>query len=147
MAILIRTMAPADIAPARALLSQLGYDMNAKEVKRRYEAIKEKHDHAVFVGEEDGRLVALLHLYERPAFDKPPEAIVQAIVVDHNLRGMGIGKTMMDVAERWASERGFSSIALTSSVSRSDAHSFYNRLGYKAEATSHLFRKRLVGMR
>jgi hypothetical protein len=66
-------MAPADIAPARALLSQLGYDMNAKEVKRRYEAIKEKHDHAVFIGEEDGRLVALLHLYERPAFDKPPE--------------------------------------------------------------------------
>ena len=47
MAILIRTMAPADIAPARALLSQLGYDMNAKEVKRRYEAIKEKH--VVFV--------------------------------------------------------------------------------------------------
>ena len=68
MAILIRTMAPTDIAPARALLSQLGYDMNAKEVKRRYEAIKEKHDHAVFVGEEDGRLAALLHLYERPAF-------------------------------------------------------------------------------
>src|SRR5205823_14882000 len=71
--ILIRTMAPADIAPARALLSQLGYDMNAKEVKRRYEAIKEKHDHAVFVGEEDGRVVALLHLCELPAFDKPPD--------------------------------------------------------------------------
>ena len=147
MALLIRTMAPTDIAPARALLSQLGYDMNTEEVRQRYGAITEKHDHAIFVGEEDGRVVALLHLYERPAFDKPPEAIVQAIVVDHNLRGTGIGKTMMDVAERWASERGFSSIALTSSVSRSDAHSFYNRLGYKAEATSHLFRKKLVGMR
>ena len=67
MAILIRTMAPADIAPPRVLLSQLGYDMNAKAVQRRYEAIKEKHDHAVFVGEEDERVVALLHLYERPA--------------------------------------------------------------------------------
>jgi N-acetylglutamate synthase-like GNAT family acetyltransferase len=94
MAILIRTMAPTDIAPARALLSQLGYDMNTEEVRQRYGAITEKHDHAIFVGEEDGRVVALLHLYERPAFDKPPEAIVQAIVVDHNLRGTGIGKTM-----------------------------------------------------
>jgi GNAT superfamily N-acetyltransferase len=64
---------------------------------------------------------------------------VQALVVDKNWRGTGVGKKMMKMAERWAMDRGFSSVVLTSSVSRSDAHSFHNRIGYKVEATSHLF--------
>jgi GNAT superfamily N-acetyltransferase len=146
MTIVIREMEPADIAACRLLLSQLGYDLNPQEVKRRYEAIKENQDHSVFVVEQDGYVVALLHLYERPAFDKLPEVIVQALVVDQNWRGTGVGKSMMNMAERWAADRRFSSVALTSSVSRSDAHSFYNRIGYKVEATSHLFRKNVVDL-
>ena len=145
MSIVIRAMAATDIPAAGKLLSQLGYEMNTGEVERRYNAVKERGDHAVFVAEEDGRIIGFLHLYERPAFDKPPEVIVQAIVVDQRSRGTGIGKTIMSMAERWASERGFSSIALTSNISRSGAHLFYNRLGYKIEATSHLFRKQLEG--
>jgi len=143
----IREMGPMDIAVCRLLLLQLGYDLDLQETKRRYDAIKQKQDHAIFVGEQDGQVVALLHLYERPAFDKPPEVIVQALVVDRNCRGTGVGKKMMNMAERWAVDRGFSSVALTSSVSRSDAHSFYNRIGYKVEATSHLFRNNFIGMR
>ena len=143
MSIVIRAMAPNDIPAARMLLSQLGYELNTNEVERRYNAVRERGDHPVFVAEEDGRIIGLLHLYERPAFDKPPEVIVQAIAVDQTLRRTGIGKTIMSMAERWALERGYSSIALTSNISRSVAHSFYNRLGYKIEATSHLLRKQL----
>src|SRR6516164_9765486 len=142
----IREMGPMDIAVCRLLLSQLGYDLNLQEVKQRYDAIKQKQDHAIFLGEQGGQVVALLHLYETTAFNKPPEVIVQALVVDQNCRGTGVGKKMMNMAERWALDRGFSSVALTSSVSRSDAHSFYNRIGYKVEATSHLFRNNFIGM-
>jgi GNAT superfamily N-acetyltransferase len=147
MTIAIRELGPTDVAVCRLLLSQLGYDLSLQEVKRRYEAIKQKQDHEVFVGEQDGQVVALMHLYERPAFDKPPEVIVQALVIDQNWRGTGVGKAMMNIAERWALDRGFSSVVLTSSLSRSDAHSFYSRIGYEVEATSHLFRKNLVRMR
>ena len=143
MSIVIRAMAPTDIPDARLLLAQLGYELNANEVERRYNAVRERGEHAVFVAEENGRIIGFLHLYERPAFDKPPEVIVQAIVIDQSLRRTGIGKTIMRMAERWALERGYSSIALTSNISRSVAHSFYNRLGYKIEATSHLLRKQL----
>ena len=145
MSIVIRAMAPTGIPAARLLLAQLGYELNSNEVERRYNAVKERGDHAVFVAEEDGRTIGFLHLYERPAFDKPPEVIVQAIVVDQTLRSTGVGKTIMSMAESWALERGYSSIALTSNISRCGAHSFYNRLGYKIEATSHLFRKQLKG--
>lgn len=141
MSIAIREMRPPDIPVCQLLLFQLGYDLTLQEVERRYGAIQDKQDHAVFVGEQDGQVVALLHVYERPAFDKPPEVIVQALIVDQNCRGAGVGKTMMNVAEHWAANRGFSSVSLTSSASRFGAHSFYERIGYKAEATSHLFRK------
>jgi len=42
MSIAIREMGPTDIAACRLLLSQLGYDLNPQEVKRRYETISEK---------------------------------------------------------------------------------------------------------
>jgi len=79
MSITIREMRSPDISVCRLLLFQLGYDLTLQEVKRRYGAIREKQDHAVFVGEQDGQGVALLHVYERPAFDKPPEASIRII--------------------------------------------------------------------
>ena len=80
----------------------------------------------------------------RPAPDRPPEAIVQALVVEQDCRGGGVGKAMMAAAEAWAADRGFTSVALASHISRSGAHAFYQALGYRVEATSHLMRK-IVG--
>jgi hypothetical protein len=50
---------------------------------------------------------------------------------------------MMDAAEKWAVERGFRSVLLSSHVARSDAHAFYKALRYECIATSCLFRKAL----
>jgi hypothetical protein len=38
-------------------------------------------------------------------------------------------------------DHGFASVALASNVARSEAHAFYEGIGYKRTATSHLFRK------
>lgn len=66
---------------------------------------------------------------------------MQALVVDEANRGSGAGRTMMAAAETWAADHGFASVALGSRVSRSGAHAFYEAIGYRREATSHLFRK------
>ena len=99
--------------------------------------------HVLLVASQRGRIVGLCHVYERPALDKPPEAIVQAIVVDQAVRGDGAGRAMMNAAEKWAGDHGFRSVALCSSVVRSDAHAFYEAIGYQRSATSHMFRKAL----
>jgi GNAT superfamily N-acetyltransferase len=52
-------------------------------------------------------VVALCHIYARPALEKPPEAVVQVLVVDRAHQDKGIGKRMMAAAERWAAARGF----------------------------------------
>ena len=139
----MRPMAAADVRAVRTLLGQLGYEIEPAEVARRYRAVAEADGHAAIVAEQQGRMVGFLHMYVRPAFEKPPEVVVQALVVAEECRGTGIGKTLMSAAEAWASERGFASVALSSRTSRFDAHRFYGALGYRREATSYLMRKKL----
>ena len=139
----VRPITDADVPVIQSLLVQLGYDLAPDEVRRRLSAVMASPDHAVLAGESDGRLISLLHLYIRPALEKPPEVIVQALVVDATCRKGGIGRTMMAAAERWARDRGLQSVALATHVAREGAHAFYAALGYERVATSHLLRKML----
>ncbi|WP_428487788.1 N-acetyltransferase family protein [Rhodopila sp.] len=134
-------MTTEDVPSAQRLLSQLGYSIDVGEVRRRYGAVNQSSDHVLVVAEQGGFIIALCHMFARPALDKPPEAVVQALVVDQASRGNGVGKIMMETVESWAADHGFTSIALASHVSRSDAHAFYEAIGYRREATSYLFRK------
>jgi GNAT superfamily N-acetyltransferase len=141
-AILVRTMTAGDLPAIHPLLKQLGYDMTPDEVGRRFAIVTGTADHTVLVADRENRVVGFLHAYVRPALEKPPEAVVQALVVDQACRKKGIGKILMSAAERWATQRGFSSVALTSNILREDAHAFYKALGYDTVATSHLLRKK-----
>jgi len=84
--ITVRPVTDADIPVARSLLVQLGYALAPEEVMRRLAAVRASPDHAVLAGESDGHVIALLHLYVRPALEKPPEVVVQALVVDATCR-------------------------------------------------------------
>jgi predicted N-acetyltransferase YhbS len=134
---LIRIFRPADMPVARDLLRQLGYDVIAAELDARIERVLAATNHYAAVAEDGGRVVGLVHVFERPALEKPCEAVVQAIVVDDTMRGRGIGKAMMDAAESWAKSRGLGSVVL----STRNASTFYSRLGYGKVATSDLMRK------
>lgn len=142
--VVIRPATQSDQASLQALLGQLGYGLDPAELARRFATVTAQVDHGLLVAERAGAVIALCHVYARPALDKPPEAVVQALVVDAAARGRGVGQRMMDAAEHWARGRGFTSVALTSAIARADAHGFYAALGYHVAATSHLFRKALA---
>ncbi|MDR3537548.1 MAG: GNAT family N-acetyltransferase [Acetobacteraceae bacterium] len=137
-------MTTEDAVAAQRLLAQLGYPLELLEVRRRYDAVVRSADHAVMLADQDGTIVALCHMYVRPALDKPPEVVVQSLVVEQACRGSGMGKRMLAAAEAWAADRGFGSVALASNISRTPAHAFYEALGYRRAATSHQFRKALA---
>jgi GNAT superfamily N-acetyltransferase len=120
-------------------LGQLGYQVSVGDLKTRMARVLPAADHHVAVAEDAGRVVALLHVFERPALEKPCEAVVQAIVVDAKLRGRGVGMALMHFAEAWARARGLASVALHTR----NAQAFYAHLGYGKVATSDLMRKAL----
>src|SRR5580658_10268785 len=53
----IREMAVEDMSDVRKLLAQLGYDLGPSEVRRRYEAVAQAADHALFVADIEGRVI------------------------------------------------------------------------------------------
>lgn len=139
----IRPLNANDGSAAAALLGQLGYAVESAEIAERIARVGAAPGHHAVVAELDGRVVGLLHVYERAALEKPAEAVVQALVVDAASRGKGGGRALMREAEDWARARGLSSISLHTRIDRDDACAFYASLGYETAATAHLMRKML----
>jgi GNAT superfamily N-acetyltransferase len=144
MPTIVRPLAEPDLPALPGLLAQLGYNLPAAELARRVSIVRAATDHALLVAARGEVVLGLLHLFVRPAIEKPPEVIVQALVVDAAARHGGIGRLLMAFAEDWARERGYCSVALTSGVTRTAAHAFYAALGYEIAATSMLLRKTLA---
>jgi GNAT superfamily N-acetyltransferase len=136
---LIRGFRHADVPTAAELLRQLGYEIGPEELAARLARVLDAPDHLVVVAEQDGRVAGLMHVFVRPALEKPCEAVVQALVVDETLRGRGIGQALMGEAEAWAVARGLESVALYTRKARA----FYTRLGYANVASPDFMRKRL----
>jgi len=63
---------------------------------------------------------------------------VQALVVDGKRRGARIGEALMREVEAWAGSRKLASTVLYTRIDRDRARMFYERIGYRLKATSHL---------
>ena len=135
---IIRDARPADIPMVRRLIGQLADAPDEAEFRARFERAAVTPGHRIIVAEMDSEIVGVLHVFERPALEKPCEAIVQALVVDGERRGVGIGEALMREAEAWAASRKLASTALYTRIDRDKARLFYERIGYRLKATSHL---------
>jgi GNAT superfamily N-acetyltransferase len=95
----------------------------------------------IWIGESDGAIVATLQLTFLSGLSRGGmrRALVEAVRVHADLRGQGIGGQLMETAMRRARERGCGLIQLTSDRRRTDAHRFYEQLGFEA---SHVGMKR-----
>jgi GNAT superfamily N-acetyltransferase len=136
-------MTEKDLPDGLPLLAQLGYEMSSAEAAQRVQDVLTTPEHCLLVGEREGRVVGLLHVFARPAIENPREAVVQALVVDQRCRRTGIGRALMAAAETWGRKRDCRSVVLSSNVVRAPAHAFYAALGYRVAATSFVFRKPL----
>jgi aminoglycoside 6'-N-acetyltransferase I len=101
---------------------------------------------AVFVAaREDGRLGGFLELsvrnYAEGCTGDTP--YVESWYVDEDLRGKGVGRALMDAAERWARERGYADLASDALLENSLSHAAHKALGFDMVARIVVFRKSL----
>jgi GNAT superfamily N-acetyltransferase len=61
--------------------------------------------------------------------------------VDEAHRGTGIGKALLKRAETWARDQGHRVLRIRSNVVRTEAHAFYESMGYGHTKTSNVFVK------
>lgn len=144
----IRSMRAGDAGEIAALCEQLGYPSTPAQVAHRFGLLAERPESAVFVAEDedeaaDERIAGFVHVQGRLAVESDPRAEIAGLVVDAVRRGEGVGRALMEAAERWAADRGYDEVTLRSNVARERAHRFYQSLGYAITKSSHVFRKAL----
>lgn len=84
------------------------------------------------VDDANSHVVATMQLTFLPGLARggATRLAVEAVRVDQGLRGAGLGSAMIRWAVAEASRRGATLVQLTSDNSRTEAHRFYERLGF-----------------
>jgi GNAT superfamily N-acetyltransferase len=102
-----------------------------------FREIEADPNNELIVAEMDGRVIGTLQLVITPSlsYQGSKRSIVESVRVDSSLRGQGIGREMMLWAIERAKQRGCVSMHLTSHNDRTDAHRFYESLGFSRSHT------------
>jgi GNAT superfamily N-acetyltransferase len=129
-----------DVRPARdddatsvaELLGHLGYPARPSAIPARLARLRAKGDAETLVAVADGRIVGLATVHARDVLHHAhPVAQLTALVVPPDMRGRGVGRTLVGAIERWAASHGADRLVLTTALHRAEAPAFYERLGFE----------------
>ena len=136
--LVLRDARPKDAAAIAALITALGYEAEAADIKRRLAALAEAGQQIVVA--EKAKLVGVLTTSIMIVLHRPkPVGRISMLVVAEEERGAGIGTALVAEAEKRLAAKGCGLVEVTSNRKRLRAHTFYERLGY--ERTSYRFAK------
>jgi GNAT superfamily N-acetyltransferase len=98
-----------------------------------FERVEADPNQLLAVMDDGGEIVGTLQLTFVPGLSHrgATRAIVEAVRVHSGRRGDGLGGTLIKWAVEEARRRGCALVQLTSDLSRTDAHRFYERLGFQ----------------
>ena len=139
---IVRRATEADLPRIVALLQQLSLDGAQREdpgppLPQNYvdtfRVIDADPNNDLLVAEHHGEIAGTFQLTIIPALRRGGirTAMVEAVVVDERVRGQRVGEAMMRWAVDEARRRGCDNVHLTSNKARTDAHRFYERLGFQ----------------
>jgi GNAT superfamily N-acetyltransferase len=127
------------------MTTQLGYPVDAQALRARVAELHASDADGIFVATDaDDTAIAWIHVARLFLLEASGLACIYGLVVDERHRSDGIGASLVEAAERWARERGATTVLVRSRSTRERAHRFYERLGYVEVKRSHVFEKPLV---
>ncbi|MFD1737006.1 GNAT family N-acetyltransferase [Bacillus salitolerans] len=133
MKLIIRNSCEADLADITSLMEELGYPTTESEMATRIAKINENDSYHTLVAEYDDRVVGLAGILIGYSYiTSDIIARIIAFVVASDCRGKGIGKLLMEEAEKYARSKNAVSIGLNSGnrPERMVAHQFYLHQGF-----------------
>ena len=133
---------------------EIGYECDSDLVKSKIEKLDLKRE-AVFVAEvenfkgqglsqgADNQIAGFIHVERYDVLYFESMANILGLAVKKDFQKQGLGKTLLLAAENWAQENGIYLMRLNSGINRTDAHGFYEHLGYVSEKEQKRFVKNL----
>ena len=143
--LVLREIGLEDADAVARLSGELGYPVSAKEMAARIHAQIALPDHVIYVAcLPDDDVVGWIDVHISHHLQAAPRAEIGGLVVASGARSRGIGRRLVERAERWAADHGMTQMVVRSQISRERAHQFYLRQGYQRTKTSAVFSKDLA---
>jgi ribosomal protein S18 acetylase RimI-like enzyme len=121
-----------DAAGLAGLMDELGYETTPAQMEARLKTIIADQAYATFIAEIDGAICGVVGTFAQPSYEHNDlSGRILALVVSSNARRFGVGRTLIAAAEKHFVKRGITRIALTTRLTREDAHKFYEAVGYQ----------------
>jgi ribosomal protein S18 acetylase RimI-like enzyme len=139
----VRPAKPSDAKTLTALIDYLGHPITEKAVRKNLAALA-KLKETPLVAVEGDRVIGLVGIHKTVTVHRDaPLGRITILVVAEEAQGRGIGRMLVEEAEKLLNKAGCKLVEVTSSDRRAEAHAFYRHLGY--ERTSLRFMKILPG--
>lgn len=127
----IRNAEPGDAAALAELMTQLGYPTAADAMAARLASILANPQFATFVATTKAAVCGMIGLCWSDSYEHDDRSgRIVALVVADQARRQGIGRALIDAAERHFATIGVSRISLTTRLEREAAQRFYSAAGY-----------------
>lgn len=142
MDITMRKANESDLFAVLSLYAQIGQDdglvLPLDEAARTFATFKSYPDYHIHVALDGDRVIGTfaLLIMDNLGHRGAPSAILEDVVVAEELRGMGVGKRMMEYANELCRRKGCYKMTFSSNINRVAAHRFYESLGFRKHGYS-----------
>jgi GNAT superfamily N-acetyltransferase len=138
----LRRAEATDAERIASLFTDEGYPSGPSDIVDRLARFASPESRVV-VAEQAGEILGFIAVHAVPRFEHSDRILrVMALVVDPGVRERGIGRLLMEEAERIGTELEAAFIEVTAGHHRPDAYRLYEDLGYDGSVAAYL-RKRL----
>ncbi|MDZ8053802.1 MAG: GNAT family N-acetyltransferase [Aulosira sp. ZfuVER01] len=140
----IRLAEAKDAERIAILCEQLGYFATPQQIEQRLVQIQNNKSHVIYVATlANDYVIGWAHAHTCDLIMIPTQALLLGLVVDEDYRHAGIGRKLMQDIEDWAALVGCEEIILRSNIKRTEAHIFYEKIGYTNTKQSITFYKKI----
>ena len=119
-----------DATAVNALSKQLGYPLSIEETVKNIDLVLQSKDHTAFVAECENKIVGWIGASQAIMIEVMPHCEINGLVINEHYQGIGIGKLLIDKVKHWAREKGNNKLGLHCNIKRSEAHKFYEHIGF-----------------
>ncbi len=142
----LRPAQSCDLPALSSLVEQLGYSPTS--IKDLFALYSKGPSMGLWVATHEGKVVGCLAFHVLKQFHGGNLFRIVSLIVDAAYRRRGVGRLLIELAEKEAREKGCEAVELTSALRRKPdgSHEFYRQLGYldSGACGKCYFRKALV---
>ncbi len=127
----LREAQKSDAAELSRLFGVLGFPIEQSKIEANWDEWLNTGNRGIVAEGADGNLLGVITTHRKIVLHRSyPVGRIMLLVVDTPAQGHGVGKSLLRAAELALEEQGCKLVEITSRLQLTEAHGFYEHLGY-----------------